>query len=653
MHKIHIIIILYVLIFLKCTDSCAQASDRLEQLGKSMSTIRSDTERIRVLGDAVWDLQSKNPKLADSIALVELKYGDNCPDLKYKADAYNDAGMVKYRLGDFPKCKEYYLKSLDIRTKNGDQAGIGSILGKLGALYQKTGDLNKALECQLQCLQIQEKLHNQINIAQTYNNIAVIHSNQKNYRKAIEYAGKALAINQPKYYKNGLVVNYNTMAIAYINLEIYDSALMLLDSVASLAGQIGDKYTTAAAYCNIGNTYEHKQNLPFALQYYLKALDLAKGINNKAAIAMYSLNVGDNYRRQAQYGKAEPYLLTSYQISKELKQKPVIAASSLALYQIYKHSGDLTKASGYVEEAMAVKDSIFNEESSKQIAEMQTKYETNKKEQQLEIQRLQVNRRNILLIILSIVFVLIVVIGWLSYHRYRLSQKALMNAEMLKQQQLRAKAILDAEEQERRRIGQDLHDGVGQILSAAKLNLSSLQSVMATPNQSDKDKMQNALDLLDESVKEVRIISHNMMPNMLIKSGLAAAVRDFVNKMKVDDKLKMDLDIVGMDKRLDGIVEAVLFRVFQEILNNIMRHSEASQVTIQLLQHDKEIVMMIEDNGKGFDVGNKMRNENGIGLKSITSRVGYLHGTVHFDSTPGRGTTVTVEIPIANETDNS
>ena len=159
MHKIHIIIILYVLIFLKCTNSSAQASDRLEQLQKSMSTTKSDTERIRILGDAVWDLQSKNPKLADSIGLIELKYGDNCTDLKYKADAYNDAGMVKYRLGDFPKCKEYYLKSLEIRTKNGDQAGIGSILGKLGALYQKMGDLNKALECQLQCLQTVSYTH--------------------------------------------------------------------------------------------------------------------------------------------------------------------------------------------------------------------------------------------------------------------------------------------------------------------------------------------------------------------------------------------------------------------------------------------------------------------------------------------------------------
>jgi signal transduction histidine kinase len=305
-----------------------------------------------------------------------------------------------------------------------------------------------------------------------------------------------------------------------------------------------------------------------------------------------------------------------------------------------------------VEESIAVKDSVFNEESSRQIAEMQTKYETEKKEQQLQIQHLQINRRNIILIVLCLVFALSVLIGWLSYNRYKLRQKALMDSEMLRQQELRAKAILDAEEQERQRIGQDLHDGVGQILSAAKLNLSALQSTLAIPEQGNKDKMQNALDLLDESVKEVRSISHSMMPNMLIKSGLASAVRDFVNKM-TGDKLKIDLDIVGTNKRLDSTIEAVLFRIFQEIVNNIIRHSGANQVTIQLLQHDQEIVLMVEDNGKGFDVGKTLQNENGIGLKNITSRVDYLHGTIHFDSVPGRGTTVIVEIPIRYETDHS
>jgi signal transduction histidine kinase len=624
----------------------------MQQLDKNMKAAKSDTERVHILGDAVWDIHIKNPVLADSIAMLEIKYGKQSADARYEADAYNDAGVVKYRLGDYATCEEYYLHSMDLRKKDKNEKGVAACLGKLGALYQKKGNLDKALECQLECLKIQEKYNNKGNIALTYNNIAVIHSNQRNFRKAIDYSRKAMEINLSLPNKTGLMGNYNTLSSAYAGLKRYDSALLLLDSVVSLADILEDKYSKAIAYCNIGNTYEHLKDSAHALDYFIKALDLAKENKSKAAIGMYSQNIGDLYRANAQYDKAEPYLLSSYQIAKELNQKPVLYLNSLSLYYLYKQRGDLTKAAAYVEESIAVKDSVFNEESSRQIAEMQTKYETEKKEQQLQIQHLQINRRNIILIVLCLVFALSVLIGWLSYNRYKLRQKALMDSEMLRQQELRAKAILDAEEQERQRIGQDLHDGVGQILSAAKLNLSALQSTLAIPEQGNKDKMQNALDLLDESVKEVRSISHSMMPNMLIKSGLASAVRDFVNKM-TGDKLKIDLDIVGTNKRLDSTIEAVLFRIFQEIVNNIIRHSGANQVTIQLLQHDQEIVLMVEDNGKGFDVGKTLQNENGIGLKNITSRVDYLHGTIHFDSVPGRGTTVIVEIPIRYETDHS
>lgn len=647
---IHIASSFLLILFL--TDAYSQSPDRMQLLDKSMKAAKSDTERVHILGDAVWDIHIRNPALADSIAAIEIKYGMQSGDSRYEADAYNDAGVVKYRLGDYAACEAYYLHSMDLRKKDQNEKGVAACLGKLGALYQKKGNLDKALDCQLECLRIQEKYNNKANIALTYNNIAVIHSNQRNFRKAIDFSQKAMAINLALSNKSGLMGNYNTLSSAYAGMNKYDSALLLLDSVVAIADAMGDKYSKAIAYCNIGNAYEHIQDSAHALENFTKALTLAKETKSKAAIGMYSQNIGDIYRANGQYDKAEPYLLASYQIAKELDQKPVLYLNSLSLYYLYKQRGDMKKAAAYVEESIAVKDSVFNEESSRQIAEMQTKYETEKKEQQLQIQHLQINRRNIILIVLSIVFAMSGAIGWLSYNRYKLRQKELMNAEMLRQQEMRAKAILDAEEQERQRIGRDLHDGVGQILSAAKLNLSALQSTLAIPGQSNKDKMQNALDLLDESVKEVRSISHNMMPNMLIKSGLASAVRDFVNKM-TGDKLKIDLDIVGMNNRLDSTVEAVLFRVFQEIVNNIIRHSDANHVTIQLLRHEREMVLMVEDNGKGFDVQHTILNENGIGLKNITSRVDYLHGTIHFDSVPGRGTTVIVEIPISHETDHS
>ncbi|MBS1619264.1 MAG: sensor histidine kinase [Bacteroidetes bacterium] len=630
----------------------SQPEERLAKLHASMDQARSDTARAHLLSDAVWDIQVREPALADSIATLGIRYAERSGDDRYIATAYSDAGVVKYRLGDFAACEKDHLHALELRRKLNDEKGIGANLGNLGALYQKKGDLDKALQYQLECLRIQEKNNNQLNIALTYNNIAVIHSNQKNYHKAIDYAQKALVINYRLPNPHGLITNYNTLSGAYMGLKDYDSARMLLDSVVSLSGAIGDKFSRASALSNIGSIYERRGDSARALTYFEEALTLATEVHNKAAIGMYSQNVGSIYEVHGQYDKAEPYLLTAYETAKSLDQKPVLYLACMSLYQVYKHKGDMTKAARYVEESITVKDSVFNAESSRQIAEMQTKYDTEKKEQEIQIQRLKLNRRNIILIVMSIVFLLSAIIGWLGYNRYKMRQKVLLQDEILRQQQIRARAVLEAEEAERQRIGRDLHDGVGQLLSATKLNLSGLEASMTASDLRGHDVLQSAMALLDESVREVRSISHSMMPNVLIKSGLVSAVRDFVNKMNTSN-LKIDLDIVGMNQRLDTTAEAVMYRVFQEIINNTIRHSGANHVTIQLLRHEYELVLMVEDNGGGFDVAKVLSDENGIGIKNIRSRIEYLHGTVNFDSAPGKGTTVTVEIPLNNETDHS
>src|SRR5207253_6664015 len=137
----------------------------------------------------------------------------------------------------------------------------------------------------------------------------------------------------------------------------------------------------------------------------------------------------------------------------------------------------------------------------------------------------------------------------------------------------------------------------------------------------------------------------NMMPNALLKSGLAKAVRDFINKLNTQS-IRIELEIIGLEERLENTIETVLYRIIQENVSNIIRHSKASHVNLQLIRHENEITVMIEDNGVGFDAS-KINDFEGIGLKNIQSRVAYLNGTVNFDSVPGRGTTTTIEIPLS------
>ncbi len=207
-------------------------------------------------------------------------------------------------------------------------------------------------------------------------------------------------------------------------------------------------------------------------------------------------------------------------------------------------------------------------------------------------------------------------------------------------QQQRTEAILQAEERERVRIARDLHDGIGQMLAAARMALGNFMA----KKKEENEHIQSSLDLLEESIKEIREISHNMMPGALTKLGLSTALKQFVNKINSLGELQIELQIIELKERLNEKIETTLYRVVQEALSNIFRHAEATKVSIELVIHEKELVLIIEDNGKGFD--NQRVGKEGIGIKNVTTRVEYLNGSVNFDSAIGRGTSVIVEIPL-------
>jgi signal transduction histidine kinase len=157
-------------------------------------------------------------------------------------------------------------------------------------------------------------------------------------------------------------------------------------------------------------------------------------------------------------------------------------------------------------------------------------------------------------------------------------------------------------------------------------------------------EFEKIIGLVDESCKEIRSVSHNMMPNALLRNSLASAVREFIDKIE-GKTMKIHLFTEGLDERLDSDIEIVLYRVIQECVNNVVRHANASTLDITILRDKEGISATIEDNGKGFDAKDNTKFE-GIGMRNIITRIEYLKGTVEFDSAPGRGTAVLIQVPI-------
>ena len=197
--------------------------------------------------------------------------------------------------------------------------------------------------------------------------------------------------------------------------------------------------------------------------------------------------------------------------------------------------------------------------------------------------------------------------------------------------------MVEGQEDERKRIAEDLHDRVGSILSTVKLYFNSLNTKIDTFQGENNQQFEKANTLLDEAVDEIRRISHNLISSILMKFGLGPALKDLCETVEGAQQIKVDLQMHGIDQRLNNQLEISLYRIIQELISNILKHATATEITISITHQNGNLNILVEDNGKGFDTS---VIPNGIGLKNIKSRILKLNGQINIDSVTDRGTIV-------------
>lgn len=207
-------------------------------------------------------------------------------------------------------------------------------------------------------------------------------------------------------------------------------------------------------------------------------------------------------------------------------------------------------------------------------------------------------------------------------------------------------AMLQGQEKERKRIAKELHDGFGPLLSAVKLNVESFGNDLCEIQNETRLKLENTIQLIDSIAEEMRSLSHDLMPKSLIDFGLKASIEGLCSRINKASKIQVNFFAPDNDERFDPLVEFGLYRITQELINNALKHSKANNLTIQLVRHDESILLMVEDDGQGFDFYED--KDKGIGLTNIEARTSALGGIFLLDSEIGKGVTATIEIPITN-----
>jgi two-component system, NarL family, sensor kinase len=642
-------------------------------------------------------------------------------------DAYTTIGRAYGYLEKNTDAIQATEKALLLAQKLQTSNNLAVINNNLSSIYLKVGRQEDAIRCVIESIKYAEKVGDNAILGAAYNNIGRLLNESKRYDESMEYSRKAIALSEKTKNDRNLGIANINLANSYVEKGQLSEATPFIKKSLVIFEKIGFGKGVAICMNNLGSIALRQGKYEEAIEYYQKIITSAEKTKDMTSMGLYLQNIGTALSRSKQYEKALPYF------EKAEAQKNLLLSEKI---EIYKHRVELDSAVGnyksaflYQAKQRVLEDSIINVKKNNQISELKTKYETEKKEQQISIlntqnqlkgveleksnlalnnknllvkqqsfaletqlltlrnqdlaisnqqleisekdikvraselenekkqaqiktldtenqlNRLQVERKNIFLGILAGAFLLASLLGYLFYNRRKLQQEAKLQTEVAKQQELATQAVLDAEERERTRIAADLHDGVGQTIMALKMNLAGINDYIEFKNPKAKNVFEKALDLATESAKEVRSISHQMMPNALIKSGLASAIREFISKVEAPN-LKINLNVSNLNESIEPNIEKVLYRVIQESVNNVIKHAQASQLNIQLSKNKNSIEATIEDNGVGFDL--KGTDYEGIGLKNIRDRVAFLKGNVDISSQKGKGTLLAIQIPMGS-----
>lgn len=563
-------------------------------------------------------------------------------DIAKMGQAKNNLGNVWIELGRYDSTILLYKEALKIRQDAKDSSGIAMSYNNLGYIYKEVGDYDKAMENMLIALAFYEKMGNKEVVGHTLNNIGQVYLKKKDHDKAITYFKNSVSLFATLNDERNLAISYHSLGNGLSAKGLYDSARSYWKQAEALYLKQKDTRQLALINADLAESYAREKNWAEAVPFFEQAIRLNVQIDNKRSLGGIYIAFANNQLGQKKWEQCALLLDSAKEYLAVSNQKNQWRDFYKTRAELYEAQGNATLALQSLQQYVLYSDSVLNETNIKAIADMGVKYETEKKEQEIVLQKAQVAKKNVLIWAIAGFSALMALLGYSYYKRYRLKKEKELQLEVMRQQDAAARSVLKAEENERRRIAAELHDGVGQIMSAARMNLDAVVRELQ-PLETDKLlKLERVVSLVDEGCKEVRSVSHNMMPNALLKKGLGSALHDFIQK--IDQQIiKTQLHIEGLQERLSPETESVLYRVIQECVNNVIKHSGANQLDISIIRDHDAIDITIEDNGKGFDVNEVSQ---GIGLQNINARIRFLKGTLDIESSPGRGTFTGIHVPL-------
>jgi two-component system, NarL family, sensor kinase len=638
----------FYFIFLLSTLTARGQFEKRDSLLSLLPTAKEDTNKVRLL----LDIAEQYENTYQDSAVYYLETSKRLSDLLgfrqglYKY--YERSAIVTFTKGNYQLSMEQSNRALEIARKMGSARLIATMLVNTGIVYQYTGHFDKQLEYLLEARKLIESVNEKDRLSGIYQNIANSYYSLHQFRRSIENSMTALSYHKQiggNPYYNRI---YASLGQNYAALKIMDSALYYYKVALVESAKVNDHYALAGIYGFMAELYAELQDFDEMLKVSETSLSLSRQLQSNQMLASSLYNIAYANYSNGNNIAAKKNIYEALEIARTEVMPDELRNIYNVLSYIAARDGDF----GVSQWAMQKRDSILQAGLNHQViattTELHTKYETEKKNQLIKLQQAQIQNRvflNYLLFGLAITFLIISLLSYRNYRQKRRLHQSRISELETEKQLGSTEAVLKGEEQERTRLAKDLHDGLGGMLSGIKYSLNAMKgNLIMTPD--NHQAFERSMDMLDSSIKEMRRVAHNMMPEALVRFGLDTALKDYCNDLNQGGALQINYQSIGLaDNSPDQTTAINIYRIVQELIGNTMKHAASTAAIVQVTNTGRLLAVTVEDDGKGFDTGDLERSK-GMGWTNIRHRVDFLKGKLDVRSAPGSGTSVHIEFMI-------
>lgn len=636
-----------------------------DSLLKALSISKEDTNRILILKNL--GVQYLDNQL-DSAAYYANAFGELSKRLNFTWGIITSLSMRAYVLeNQFPSKEDEALtldlEAIQLAKKANLKKGLANVYNNTAIIYEEIkGDHASSLDYYLKALDVYMQIKDSSDMAMCYSNIGEVYNSLKEYKKGYKYSLEGVllyrSLHEAAIIRSGILA----LSTSLIYLKRYDTALAVLADAKSLAYNMNDKNYEQAILIKLITIHTKTSSLPELKKSAEDLLAVAQ-INNSNSEGMCWAWAGlsDYYFYKKNYTIALSYNDKIINLAKSEKLTVLLAFAYERIGRIELATGNLALYDHYKELQDSLNDQVLSDKILKNTQEIEGRYSLNEKEAEINSLNAEEKINSLVLYqhrttnrILIAIIIAFAIIGFLFYSNTKHKKKLLLSEAALREQKiielekekqlLATRSVLLGQEEERKRLAKDLHDGLGGLLSVAKYSFTNMKQDLALSPENEI-AFNRSMEFLNKSIQELRRVAKNMMPEALMEFGLDTALKDYCNSITNNGSIQIIYQSFEVtDDSVSPAIATIIYRIIQELINNILKHSNATKAVVQLVKRTDALSITVEDNGKGFDM--KILNDStGIGYLNLKNRVSYLEGTMDIQTAIGKGTFVSIEIP--------